>query len=106
MARIGAPILRTLNGTALFEGGTFAWINPRTAVAARTVRVNEEGVRQVEEVLRAQGVELLRVDMPGYEMHIDGAFVMVDRDLGYLSAGPTRIDRNKTVHFAVQFDIL
>lgn len=85
LARVGAPILRTIHGSGLFEGGSFAWINPKTAVAGRTVRVNEEGVRQVEEVLRAQGVELLRLDMAGYEMHIDGAFVMIDVDTALIA---------------------
>jgi len=32
-------------------------------------------------VLRWQGVELLCVDLCGYRIHIDGAFVMIDRDL-------------------------
>lgn len=80
LAEIGVPILRTLHGTSLFEGGSFAWINARTAVVGRAMRVNEEGARQVEEVLRTRGVELLRVDLAGYDLHIDGSFVMVDVD--------------------------
>ena len=80
LARLGVPILRTVHGTGLMEGGSFAWLNSKTAVAGRTVRVNEEGARQVEEVLRAQGAELLRLDMAGYNMHIDGGFVMIDVD--------------------------
>jgi len=46
-------------------------VDPRTAVIGRTIRVNDEGVRQIEEVLRAQGVELIRIDMCGYDIHID-----------------------------------
>jgi len=85
LARLGVPILRTIHGTALMEGGSFAWLDARTAVVGRTVRVNEEGARQLEEVLRAQGVELLRVDMAGYDMHIDGAFVMIDVDTALIA---------------------
>ena len=44
-------------------------------------RVNEEGARQVEEVLRSQGVELLKVTLTGYRLHIDGLFVMLAPDL-------------------------
>jgi N-dimethylarginine dimethylaminohydrolase len=81
LANLGAPILRTIHGSGLMEGGSFAWINATTAVVGRSIRVNEEGARQLGEVLRAQGVELIRVDMAGYDIHIDGAFVMIDVDL-------------------------
>jgi N-dimethylarginine dimethylaminohydrolase len=81
LANLGAPILRTIHGSGLMEGGSFAWINAKTAVVGRSIRVNEEGARQLEEVLAAQGVELIRVDMAGYDIHIDGAFVMIDADL-------------------------
>jgi N-dimethylarginine dimethylaminohydrolase len=81
LAKIGIPILRTLSGMALMEGGSFAWINSRTAVIGCSIRVNREGAEQVAEVLRRQGVELIVIDLVGYEIHIDGAFVMIDRDL-------------------------
>jgi N-dimethylarginine dimethylaminohydrolase len=81
IARIGCPILRTISGTGVAEGGSFAWLNSRTAVMGLSSRVNEEGVRQVEEVLRTQGVELLKVHLTGYRLHIDGVFVMVAPDL-------------------------
>ncbi len=81
LATLGAPILRTIHGRGLLEGGSFAWINSKTAVVGRSIRVNEEGARQLEEVLAAQGVELIRVDLVGYDIHIDGAFVMIDVDL-------------------------
>ncbi|MDP6692335.1 MAG: hypothetical protein QF384_22795 [Alphaproteobacteria bacterium] len=47
--------------------------------------MNEEGTRQVEEVLNAQGVELLRVDMTGYRLHIDGTLVMIDVDTAIIN---------------------
>lgn len=78
LARLGMPILRTVHGTGMMEGGSFAFIDPRTAVVGISSRVNEEAARQVEDVLRVQGVELLRVQLTGYRLHIDGAFVMVD----------------------------
>jgi N-dimethylarginine dimethylaminohydrolase len=81
LAEIGVPILRTLSGTALMEGGSFAWINPQTAVIGCGIRVNREGAEQVGEVLRRQGVELIVVDLVGYDIHIDGSFLMIDRDL-------------------------
>ena len=81
LANLGMPILRTLHGTALMEGGSFAWLNSKTAVIARSICVNDEGCDQVEQVLNAQGVELLRIDMSGYDIHIDGALTMIDVNL-------------------------
>ncbi len=81
LANLGMPILRTLHGTAMAEGGSFAWLNEKTAAIGRSICVNEEGSRQIEEVLNAQGVELLRVDMTGYSIHLDGALTMIDVDV-------------------------
>jgi N-dimethylarginine dimethylaminohydrolase len=80
LARIGMPILRTLHGTAILEGGSFVWLNAKTAVVGLGTRANAEGARQVEEVLRTQAVELLRVQLPGYRQHLDGLLVMLDVD--------------------------
>ncbi len=85
LASVGMPILRTIHGTGLMEGGSFVWLNSKTAVIGRSSRVNEEGTRQVEEVLNAQGVELLRVDLTGYRLHIDGALVMIDVDTAIIN---------------------
>jgi N-dimethylarginine dimethylaminohydrolase len=81
LAELGMPILRTVHGTGMIEGGSFAWLNSRTAVVGRSIRVNDDGIAQVAEVLRRQGVELIDVDLCGYDIHIDGALVMVDVDL-------------------------
>jgi N-dimethylarginine dimethylaminohydrolase len=49
------------------------------------VRVNHEGARQIGEVLATQGVELIVIDLVGYDIHIDGAFLMIDRDLALIN---------------------
>ena len=36
-------------------------------------------------MLKPQGIELLRVDLSGYDIHIDGAFVMIDVDTALVS---------------------
>ena len=81
LAGLGMPILHTIHGTGLMEGGSFAWLTPRTAVVAVGHRSNEEGTRQLSEVLRPMGVELLQVPNRGFGLHIDGSMVMVDKDL-------------------------
>lgn len=86
LAGLGMPILRTINGTGLMEGGSFAWINSKNAVVGRSIRVNDEGIAQVAEVLNRQGVELSVADLCGYSIHIDGAFLMIDVDLALIDA--------------------
>ena len=81
LARLGMPILRTIQGRGMVEGGSFAWLNSKTAVIGRGIRINDEGIAQVAEVLKYQGVELIVVDLRGYDIHIDGHFLMVDVDL-------------------------
>jgi len=85
LARLGMPILRTVHGTGIMEGGSFAFITPKVAVIGLSSRVNEEGARQVEEVLAVLGVRLLRVHLTGYRLHIDGAFVMIDADTAIIN---------------------
>jgi N-dimethylarginine dimethylaminohydrolase len=77
-AKLGIPILRTIHGTGLMEGGSFLWLNDQTAVVSIGHRSNIEGARQLEEVLNTLGVELICVENTGYGLHIDGSMVMVD----------------------------
>lgn len=86
LADLGMPILHTIHGTGLMEGGSFAWLNSSTAVVSIGHRSNAEGARQLGEVLKTLGVELLCVDNTGYGLHIDGSFVMVSSDLALVFA--------------------
>jgi len=85
LAQLGVPILRTISGSGVMEGGTFAWLNATTAVIGTGVRVNEEGARQVGEVLASQGVELITIPLTGYDIHLDVGFLMVDVDLALVN---------------------
>ena len=85
IAGLGMPILRTIHGTGLFEGGSFALLNGTTAVAGLSFRQNDEAARQIEEVLAVLGIRLLRVPLAGHALHIDGQLVMVDEDLALIN---------------------
>lgn len=80
LAKLGVPILRTIHGTGLMEGGSFLWLNADTAAVSLGHRSNLAGVAQLTEVLGTLGVELIVVDNLGYGLHIDGKMVMVDVD--------------------------
>lgn len=80
IAALGMPILRTIHGTGLIEGGSFCFLNRRTAALGMSFRQNEEGARQLEEVLAVTGTRLIRVPLVGHSLHLDGCIVMVDHD--------------------------
>lgn len=81
VAGAGMPILGTMTGTGLAEGGSFAKLRAGLAAFGTSVRCNVEGFRQLHGMLAEQGVELLEVPLPGYSIHIDGSLLMLDEDL-------------------------
>ena len=76
----GMPILRTIHGTGLLEGGSFVKLTPKLAAYGTSFRCNDEGARQLREVLDVLGIELLVMPMAGWSIHIDGHIGMVDVD--------------------------
>jgi len=98
---LGMPILRTIHGSGLFEGGSFAFLNHSNAVIGLSFRQNEEAARQIEEVLKAQGINLIRVDLAGYSLHIDGVLVMLNHDLALVNTARLPywfLDKLKELH--------
>jgi N-dimethylarginine dimethylaminohydrolase len=81
LANLGMPILHTIHRSGLLEGGSFAWLNSETAVLGVGHRTDFKGARQLGQVLKTQGVELILIDNLDYGLHIDGSFVMVNVDL-------------------------
>jgi N-dimethylarginine dimethylaminohydrolase len=78
IAKLGMPILRTIHGTGLLEGGSFCFLRSDVAALGLSFRQNEEAARQLEETLAVTGVRLLRVPLTGHALHLDGGIVMVD----------------------------
>lgn len=78
VAKLGMPIIRTITGTGTFEGGNFMFIDDKHAAVGYSQRTNEEGIRQMREVLAGMGIELWSIPLTGYRLHIDGTFMIVD----------------------------
>jgi len=76
----GMPILSTLTGTAIAEGGSFMKLRPGVAAFGTSIRCNDEAADQLREVLERIGWELIVVPLPGYTIHIDLNLAMVDVD--------------------------
>jgi arginine deiminase len=89
LAELGVPILRSLRGTATFEGADAAWIDPHTVLLATGLRTNREGAAQVTALLQELGVEVVPVGLPYGAMHLMGTLRFPDRDLAV--AWPGRV---------------
>jgi N-dimethylarginine dimethylaminohydrolase len=80
LADAGMPILGTITGTGTLEGGSFVKLRPGLAALGTSIRCNLEGERQLRVLLGLLGVELIRVPIAGYSIHIDLHLAMVDAD--------------------------
>ena len=80
LAAAGMPILGTITGAGTLEGGSFTKIRPGLAALGTSIRCNAEGFRQLRVLLELIGVELIRVPVAGYSIHIDLHLAMVDVD--------------------------
>lgn len=64
LSALGVPILGALGGDAQAEGGDLLWLDEGTLAVGRGFRTNDEGVRQLGDLLRPLGVSLFLVDLP------------------------------------------
>ncbi len=81
LADLGIPILRTLTGSATFEGADLVWLDPVTAMIGRGPRTNQAAIDQISNLLAELDVETIAVDMPWGTMHFMGMLRIADRDL-------------------------
>lgn len=94
LAAARVPILRTLTGTATFEGADLLWVDAETALIGRGLRTNQAAIEQILALCAEIGVKLIAVDMPFGTMHLMGMLRIADRNLAI--AWPRR-----TLHAAV-----
>ena len=80
VAGLGMPILKTITGTGMVEGGSLIKLRPDVAAYGTSIRCNEEGARQLESVFGELGIELIVVPMVGWSIHLDGHLGMLAPD--------------------------
>ncbi|MDR2252583.1 MAG: hypothetical protein LBD97_01760, partial [Bifidobacteriaceae bacterium] len=85
LAEVGMPILGTIAGAGLVEGGSFVKVRPDKAFFGTSVRCNAEGHRQLRNILSEHGVDVVRVNLPGYQIHLDILMAMIDHDLALIN---------------------
>jgi N-dimethylarginine dimethylaminohydrolase len=87
VAALGMPILRTITGTGLVEGGSLVKLSPTVAAYGTSIRCNDEGAAQLRSALAELGIELIVVPMTGWSIHLDG-------HMGMVSPEAALVDRN------------
>lgn len=66
-ARAGPPVAGGVRAPGTLEGGDVAWLDARTAAVGHGYRTDGEGIRQLRELLAADGREVLEVPLPHWE---------------------------------------
>ncbi|MBU8906511.1 dimethylarginine dimethylaminohydrolase family protein [Desertibacillus haloalkaliphilus] len=78
-SQLGMPILGCIQGDGFVEGGSFTMLDNQTALIGRSERVNKSGIEQLRNVLSVQNIELISIDLPSTIIHLDEAFLLLDR---------------------------
>ncbi len=84
--RMGIPVLGAITGDGRLEGGDVVWLDERTLAVGRGYRTNDEGIRQLAELLGDCVDELIVVPLPHWRgpndvFHLMSILSPIDRDL-------------------------
>jgi arginine deiminase len=80
--RLDVPILGAIEPPGYLEGGGVTLLGDDTAVASLCDRANQEGTRNLRELVLGKDVKyFLEVPLPFGNIHIDGIFMLLDEDL-------------------------
>ncbi len=86
LLELGIPILGSITGEGMLEGGDLVWIDERTLAVGLGYRTNEEGIRQLKELTRDMVDEFIVVPLPHWKgpgdvLHLMSLIGPVDHDL-------------------------
>ncbi|GAA4707509.1 dimethylarginine dimethylaminohydrolase family protein [Brevibacillus fulvus] len=80
LAKLGVPILKTINGDGYFDGACAMWVDRQTVIIGTGARANKSGAAQVEAELRNIGVtDFIHFEIPYGHAHIDGLLNICDK---------------------------
>ncbi len=86
LIKLGIPILGSISGEGTLEGGDVVWIDKRTLAVGLGYRTNEEGIRQLKELIRDIVDDFIVVPLPHWKgpgdvLHLMSLISPVDHDL-------------------------
>ena len=82
----GITVLGQIKAPGTLEGGDVAWLDKKTLAVGHTYRTNDDGIKQLRNLLAPNGVEVLVADLPHYQgqedvFHLMSILSPVDKDL-------------------------
>jgi len=85
-SKIGVPILGVISGAGTLEGGDVVWIDERTLAVGRGYRTNDEGIRQLQQLLKDLVDEIVVAPLPHWRgpnevLHLMSLISPIDDDL-------------------------
>jgi N-dimethylarginine dimethylaminohydrolase len=85
-SKIGVPILGVISGAGTLEGGDVIWIDQRTLAVGRGYRTNDDGIRQLQQLLKGLVDEVVVVPLPHWRgpdevLHLMSLISPIDVDL-------------------------
>lgn len=93
LAKLGVPIIKTINRNGIFEGANGMWINSKSVILAMGSRTNKDGYEQVEYELQRMGVEnIILMQIPYGHAHIDGLLNFASHDIAMIHASQVPYD--------------
>lgn len=85
--RLGLPVLGRIEPPGLVEGGGVMFFDEHTVLASLCDRANEQGLKQLREILFAKTPvdRFIMTIPPEGRIHIDGEFMLIDEKLALIS---------------------
>ncbi len=79
-------VLGMIESPGTLEGGDVAWLDEKTLAVGHTYRTNDEGIKQLKNLLEPKGIQIVVADLPHYKgtkdvFHLMSILSPVDRDL-------------------------
>jgi len=89
--KLGIPCLLRVRDTALLEGGDFVYLDEETLMIGVGRRSNRQGAIQfANKALEKNLARVIMVPLSAWNVHLDGALMIIDRDLALGHLGSLR----------------
>ena len=86
MPELGIPVLGAISDQGRLECGDVVWIDERTLAVGRGRRTNNEGIRQLRQLVQDFVDELIVVDLPPAVFHLMGIISLIDEKLAVINS--------------------
>jgi len=86
LPELGIPVLGAIRDQGRLECGDIVWIDERTLAVGRGRRTNNEGIRQLRQLVKDFVNELIVVDLPHEVFHLMGIISLIDEKLAAINS--------------------